>query len=297
MSFAELEIDHLIPESLSNDPGVLQALLARLGLPPNFDLRSLDNLVPTHRECNRRKSDLAFSEASLRYYLELIRTRLPRVRKEIDRIAVQAANERLLTSLSDRIERGYLSRDEVLRVVPVPSDGPSEPVSEPLVIGLCAVVAELHRSGDLPEEAPRAYPQLCDWLERDLLNRLRASVPAVVVPCEASERNGETLAVRLASWAFDVNRLPGIVAPLWEITELAPYSEIYESPPDALFLKALVQTTNKAVRTSDPSHPWSCCPACGSRNLDWSDNSSYHLADDLYYFVKCRDCGWWEEHK
>lgn len=297
IAFAELEVDHLIPGSLRDEDRVLCDLLSRLGLPPNFNLASLDNLVPTHARCNRRKSNLLFSDTSLRYYIELARARLPRVKEEIDRITVQTTNECVLVSVADRIERGLLSRDEVLRVLSVQSTEPPQPVSEPLVIGLSANVAELKRSGDLPKEAPAEYPQLCDWLERDLLSSLRAKGPAVVIPCEASERNGETLGVRVASWAFDLDRLPSIVAPWWELTEVAPYSEVYESPPDSLFLKALVQTANKAVRTSNSSRPLACCPACGSRNLSWSEDSAYHLADDLYYFVKCRDCNWCEEHK
>ncbi len=277
IAFAELEVDHLIPQSLRDDSRVLCDLLSRLGLPPNFNLASLDNLVPTHARCNRPKSDLVFSDTWLRFCFELARARLPRVKEEIDRITVQTRNERVLVSVADRIERGLLSRDEVLRVLSVHSTEPPQPVSEPLVIGLSANVSELKCSADLPREAPAEYPQLCDWLERDLLSSLRAKGPALVIPCEASERNGETLGVRVASWAFDLDRLSRMVAPCWELTEVAPYSEVYESPPDPLFLNALVQTANGVVRTSDFSRPFACCPACGSRNLSWSEDSAYQL--------------------
>lgn len=238
IAFVELEVDHLVPESLLGDVHALREILPRLGLSPEFDLHSLDNLVPTHGQCNRRKSDSVFSDSSLRYFIELTRARLPRVREEMERITVQTANERLLVSVADRVERGLLSRDEVLRVLPVRSTEPVRPVSEPLVIGFSVNVADLQGNGELPKGAPAEYPHLCDWLECELLSSLMVKRPAVAVPCEASERNGETLGVRVASWALDLDRLPSMVAAWWTITEVAPYSEIYMSPPDPLFMSA-----------------------------------------------------------
>jgi hypothetical protein len=297
VAFADVEIDHLIPESLTGDGSLVADLVPRLGLPSTFNVTSLRNLVPTHARCNRRKGGREFSEASLLFFFELTGTRLRRVESELERLMVQAANERVLAALAVRVERGLLSVDEVLHVLSIPPSEPPRGVSEPLVMGVSVNVIDLQRSDQLPKDVPPDYPQLCDWLERDLLTRLRAKGPTVVVACEASARNGETLGVRLASWAFDVNRLPDMLAPWWTVVELAPFSEIYESPPDSLFLKALVQTANRAVRTGDPLRPWACCPVCGSKRLSWDHSSNYHLADHIYYFVKCLDCSRCEEFK
>ncbi len=304
ITFVELEIDHLIPESLSHDPDSLRDLLARLDAPQEFDLNCLENLVPTHANCNRRKSRLVFSEPSTRYYRELARARVPQVRRLLERLSIQAANEKLLIALAHRIEIGLLSTREVDRVLSRVPVELSRPVSEPVVVGLSVNVADLEATGELPPEAPTAYPQLCDWLEQQLLSSLRSRGATYIVPCEASERNGETLGMRLAAWAVDINGLAGALPPYWQVVEVAPYGDVYDQPPDGLFLKALVQGTNAlaqaaeaAVRSGDPDEPFRCCPRCGSQDLSWSHDSVFHLEEDLYYFVKCRDCGWSHEER
>jgi hypothetical protein len=85
---------------------------------------------------------------------------------------------------------------------------------------------------------------------------------------------------------------------------VAPYSDVYGQPPDQLFVQALVQTANTlahaadtAVRSGDPDEPYRCCPLCGSPELIWSHDSSYHIAEDVYYAVKCARCGWFHEEK
>ena len=56
VDFSELEIDHLIPQSLADSPDDLRAVLDRLGLPADFDVYSACNLRPAHGRCNRLKS-------------------------------------------------------------------------------------------------------------------------------------------------------------------------------------------------------------------------------------------------
>lgn len=238
VEFADLEIDHLLPESLANDQ-LLRELLCRLGLPLDFDLCCLRNLVPTHAHCNRRKSDLQFSDSSLRFYLELTARRLTRTEKEIQRLKAQTASDNVLISLVRQMETGVLSIEEVLNLV---SSLPLEQrPPEPLVIGVCANVIDLQNGGQLPVDAPSDYVHLCDWLERDLVVKLSSNAPASIVACECSTRNGETLATRFASWIFDVDSLAERLGDWWTITEFSPFSEIYQYPPDRPFLDALAR--------------------------------------------------------
>lgn len=57
VAFSEMEIEHLLPQSLHKKPKKLEAILEEYGLPKNFELSGLANLRPSHSKCNRIKSD------------------------------------------------------------------------------------------------------------------------------------------------------------------------------------------------------------------------------------------------
>lgn len=293
VAFAALEIDHIIPEGGAD----CRQLIAELGLPQDFDMQSSHNLVPTHAHCNRRKSDHRFSKETLRYYLELAKARQPLVVKELDRLRLQAVNERLLITLAARLEKGLVAPSEVRRVLSSSSRPQLDSVSEPLVLGFSVNVTEFLANPDRPASAPVGYPQLCDWLELDLMRTLRTSSVAVVVQCEASDRNGETLSMRAATWAFDPDQLHLFLKPWWTLVEIAPFSGIYDQPYQPLFGQALVQTASDAVYSGDPTRPWRLCPRCGSTELRWDEWSNDHLIDDPYYNVQCAACRWSYEFK
>jgi len=89
------------------------------------------------------------------------------------------------------------------------------------------LIHELVSDPDLPADAPKQYPLLCDWLEQDLMARLESLLFENQHMME-SGRNGETLSVRVA---FDWN--PGH-APLefgdlgwWEVLEVLPLGPVY----------------------------------------------------------------------
>jgi len=60
-----MEVDHVIPESLSDDPSKLQDVLAKFGLPKDFDLQSFANWLPACRPCNLKKRETVFSPTPL----------------------------------------------------------------------------------------------------------------------------------------------------------------------------------------------------------------------------------------
>jgi 5-methylcytosine-specific restriction endonuclease McrA len=82
LSFAEVDIDHIIPKSLFGKPELAEAL-AKLDLPPDFDLMSIENLVPAHRRCNLVKSADVFKEGSARFYLHQAGKSSPKVRPDL----------------------------------------------------------------------------------------------------------------------------------------------------------------------------------------------------------------------
>jgi hypothetical protein len=60
VNFAEMAVDHILPQYLLENKAKLTKTLCRLGLPLDFDLNSFENWAPAHDVCNRRKHNHIF---------------------------------------------------------------------------------------------------------------------------------------------------------------------------------------------------------------------------------------------
>ena len=91
------------------------------------------------------------------------------------------------------------------------------------------LIQDLLDSEDLPLEAPSDYATLCDWLTEDLKGRLdRAFLPDPRLTEDA--RNGETFTLRVAfEWGPSKGPLEFGELGWWELLELLPYDQIYDS--------------------------------------------------------------------
>jgi hypothetical protein len=114
--FRDLEIDHILPESLKDRPHELTRLKGELGLPPEFALNSLNNLLPSHGRCNLRKADQVFEPSRLRYFLEVAEKRLDAVRRLVPSLELQASKERLLSAVQSGLESGNLDFSDLVGV-------------------------------------------------------------------------------------------------------------------------------------------------------------------------------------
>ena len=85
-------------------------------------------------------------------------------------------------------------------------------------------------SDDLPPEAPSDFAQLCDWLTEDLVSRLaRTSLTDPRLTEDA--RGGDTYSLRVA-FEWDPSKGPLDFGEMgwWELLELLPYDQVYDSP-------------------------------------------------------------------
>lgn len=74
------EVDHVIPESLLTDAVRLSSVLQDLGRSSTFDVRSLENILPSCRPCNRAKSNLVWEPSLLvQRALQQAKDKLPAV--------------------------------------------------------------------------------------------------------------------------------------------------------------------------------------------------------------------------
>jgi hypothetical protein len=98
--------------------------------------------------------------------------------------------------------------------------------NEPIVITFGLTIDNLSKYRQL-DDAPRDYPSLCDWLEQDLRKKLSLAFDCKMSFPEPSERNGETLSVRVVFVRPDLENLRTFEESWWEIIEIAFFSEIY----------------------------------------------------------------------
>jgi hypothetical protein len=110
----DLEIDHIIPESLGDRPQDMDRLKCELGLPSEFVLNSLNNFLPSHARCNLRKTNQVFEPARLRYFLEVAEKKLDAVRRLIPGLELQDSKERLLGAVQSGLESGNLDFSDLV---------------------------------------------------------------------------------------------------------------------------------------------------------------------------------------
>lgn len=74
-----MEVDHVIPESLLDEPAKLAPVAAGYGLPADFDLQSFANWMPACGPCNGRKRERVFDPTPLiQVELQIAREKAPK---------------------------------------------------------------------------------------------------------------------------------------------------------------------------------------------------------------------------
>jgi hypothetical protein len=112
--YTDLDIEHVIPESLASDPGRAATVFTDYDLPRTFDVNALCNLLPVHhRPCNLRKSDRLFSPGRARYFLEIAASKEPLVRRYIASGELEQRKSKLLASVGAAIDAGSITPAEL----------------------------------------------------------------------------------------------------------------------------------------------------------------------------------------
>ena len=269
IALRDLEVDHVIPESTALH--ALQYLKEKLGLDAAFALDSTRNLVPTHHDCNRKKRATQFTESSLRFYLELWNEKQDAILRERKKFESNAERDDLLARLAYQIEMGTLSRNQVhglLRSLPNPQIAPER---LPTVLSFGTKCENLETTLEL---------------EQQLLTHFRRDFRRPVIRAEASQFNGESLSIRLATWDFDVDRLEGGSLSPWELLEIEPASTFYGSEGAVALASAIKDTYNifHAERHG--------CPECGGKVVI----SGFAGETGEVGIATCTACGWEDYH-
>lgn len=100
-----LEIDHLIAEKTHD----LKQLLKDYGLPEDYDINDLTNLVPAHSFCNNRKNNTPFGKATYLFYRSLTDQKVALVKSIEDEIAKGLKKDKVISNIAVAIENKELT--------------------------------------------------------------------------------------------------------------------------------------------------------------------------------------------
>ncbi len=155
-------------------------------------------------------------------------------KRYVDFILPIRIDDNILEGLKEDISYIDLRKKGIFRTVDIIFNKLKEvyPIEEVIVpkvwvttFGL--VIDDIIENYKLPPSAPHDYPHLCDWLEKDLMNRLSKSQLETTYILEDS-RDGETLSVRIGfKWDSNKNPLDFGNISWWEVLEITEFNEIY----------------------------------------------------------------------
>lgn len=87
-----MRVDHVLPRSLNDDPERLSTVLKEYGLPPDFDLDSFENWLPTCDQCNSAKYKEPFRPTPIiQRYIDRARAKTAETKAVAERVVTYQA--------------------------------------------------------------------------------------------------------------------------------------------------------------------------------------------------------------
>lgn len=113
LDWGDLQIDHIIPESLQNNQEDFDNIKDDLKLDKKFNLNDIYNLVPCHSKCNSRKSDNLFTKSTTLFYLSLALKAEPKVKAEIERLKKKKNKGLIISKLQSALSANIINPEEL----------------------------------------------------------------------------------------------------------------------------------------------------------------------------------------
>jgi hypothetical protein len=223
----DMWVEHIILERTKEDPSEWEKQKLEYGLSENFRIDDYENWIPIHWGCNLDRGESILDRGAAHHYLMIAKRHAERAREEEARLEKKVKAGSILSELDVALEKGTLLTDDVLDFLRNRTEGKPD-VNEPIVFTFGVNTYDLVESGAVPDKVfDLGYAELCDWLEKDLLQRLSSALSCNYYYPEASARSGETLSVRLVFVDLNWDEFDRFDSKWWEILEIAYLSEIY----------------------------------------------------------------------
>lgn len=114
--FADLDIDHIIPDYLKEKPEQLSDLLKDYEL-GDFDIDGLMNLVPSHRHCNLQKRGQILPKSRALHFLSIAESRYDKACKIEFELKEQAKKDKFAVLLQVALDEGRISPEQLTKLV------------------------------------------------------------------------------------------------------------------------------------------------------------------------------------
>jgi hypothetical protein len=115
--FADLDVDHIVPSHLKDQPEELAKLLDEYGLSNDFDVDSLLNLVPAHRHCNLQKKGQVLPKSRALHFLSIAENKHDKAYKIELELQKQALKDKFIVILQVALDEGRISREELSSLI------------------------------------------------------------------------------------------------------------------------------------------------------------------------------------
>lgn len=124
LDFSSFHIDHVLPESLADDPEERKATLNKLGLPADFDLHGWENLLPCRPGANLQKAAIVFDPAHTHYFLGIAAAKKSDVIANLTMLERRKNRGRAILLLQQCLERGELAAADVANILQQYAEAP-----------------------------------------------------------------------------------------------------------------------------------------------------------------------------
>jgi len=234
---SDCEVDHIISQDLKKKPQELKRILKYYQLPDDFDIDSLYNRVPCHPSCNKKKGNKRYSKRAINFYIEQAKSNARKVEELENSYKDKLEKDYGQGLLTMILERGLLSKSDIWDLIECYELAQLTLSDDTQVFTFSLNVDELFEFDLLPDEAPREYPYLCDWLRNHLVEHLASIISTPFYPVEDS-RDGETFGVRVVFFRLDEKEFQRFSIEWWEIFHEGHFTEVYGEPPSKYFVQS-----------------------------------------------------------
>lgn len=126
LDFSSFHIDHILPESLADEPIELERVKTRLRLNKDFDLYGYENLLPCRAGPNLQKGSLVLDDAHTHFFLGIAASKRAEVQRNLEKLEKRKNRGKALILLQQCLERNELSPSEVAKILEDHNDQPQD---------------------------------------------------------------------------------------------------------------------------------------------------------------------------